>query len=185
VTKLLFIGRPHGVPLYVHWSVVAIGGVLLLGAIERPIETAVALLAYMGVLLVHEAGHAYVARRKRCAVYRIELFPIHGLTHFSQPSSPFDHCTIVWGGVLAQWVVAAPLIAWTWLFGFTSIGAVNAVLALLGYYSLLTSLVNLLPIPRLDGATAWYIVPLLWSRWRSSRRALVVTERRTPTKWVH
>jgi len=46
--------------------------------------------------------------------------------------------------------------------------------AILGYFSLVVVFFNLLPIPPLDGATAWGIFGALWKQ----RRATYPTRRR-------
>jgi Zn-dependent protease len=120
-------------------------------------------------MLLHEWGHLAAARRRRHAVYAIELYPIHGLTRCEAARSAGDASVIAWGGVLAQLAVGVPLIVATSLLGFTSYGPLNAPLVMFGYFSVAVALFNLLPVPRLDGATAWRIVPQLWRRWRSRR----------------
>jgi hypothetical protein len=61
------------------------------------------------------------------------------------PWSKFDHCVIAWGGVLAQAVVAAPIVVGVTLFGYTRFEAVHAVLAILGFFSVGVAIFNLLP----------------------------------------
>lgn len=103
--------------MYAHWSVFLIGTLILFGAIERPAETLAAWTAYFGVILVHECGHMIAAHRKGYAVTAIELYPIHGCVCFQQPWSRFDDAVIAWGGVVAQAVVAVPLLTWVAIFG--------------------------------------------------------------------
>jgi hypothetical protein len=66
-------------------------------------------------------------------VTAIELYPLHGWCRFETPWSRYDHTIIAWGGVLAQAVVAAPLIAYVALFGYTRFEPLNAVFAILGF----------------------------------------------------
>jgi len=161
--------RIDGVDVYVHWSVFVISGFILLGAFQRPAMSLVGLACYWCVLLLHECGHMLVARRKRCEVLGIELYPIWAITRFEMPKSKLDHSLIAWGGVTAQAVIALPLIAWVALFGYTRFEPINEALAILGFLSLGIALFNLLPFPPLDGAIAWRIFPELISR-ASSRR---------------
>jgi membrane-associated protease RseP (regulator of RpoE activity) len=107
---------------------------------------------------------------KGCQVQSISLYPIHGICCFQPPWSRFDHCVIAWGGFIAQAVVALPLVAWLALFGYTRFAAVNAVLAILGGYSLAVAVFNLLPVGRFDGAIAWGLIPEWIKRLRSRRR---------------
>jgi Zn-dependent protease len=114
-----------------------------------------------------------MARLRGYGVWSVEIYPIHGVTRCDAPRSHFDRCLVAWGGVLAQIAIAIPLIAWVAIFGYTSVEAINAVLALLGFFSLAIAAINLLPIPHLDGSLAWQLLPLLLRRLRSvqNRRA--------------
>jgi Zn-dependent protease len=159
--------RVKGVDVSVHWSVLVIAALILCSALRRPVMAVVGLTAYLSVLLIHECGHLIVAHQRRCAVFGIELYPIYGITRFETPWSRFDHCVIAWGGVLAQMIVALPLVAWVAIFGYTRFEPVNVVLALLGFFSLGVAVFNLLPFPPLDGITAWGIVPALIQRARA------------------
>jgi stage IV sporulation protein FB len=74
---------------------------------------------------------------------------------------------IAWGGVVAQAVVAVPLVTWVTIFGSTRSDAVNVAIGVLGYYSLIVAAFNLVPVPPLDGAKAWYLIPELIKRART------------------
>jgi hypothetical protein len=82
MTKIMEINR---VPVYVHWSVFVIAGLILVGALERPKETIVAWIAYFSLLLIHESGHMVAAQRKGYKVYAIELYPFLGFVRFQEP----------------------------------------------------------------------------------------------------
>jgi len=112
-----------------------------------------------------------VARRKGCAVYAIELYPIHGLVRYSQPWSFYDDSVIAWGGVLAQAAIAIRLIVLDSIFEPT-FTVVKVVVGVLGYFSILVAVMNLLPIRPLDGAKAWYVFSRAGrpaERWRAQR----------------
>jgi Zn-dependent protease len=169
IDKLTEIMRIRGVPIYVHWSVLLIAGLIILNVIRHPVVSIVALVAYMGVLLIHESGHLIAAHRMHCEVLSIQLYPIFGITKFETPWSRFDHCVIAWGGVIAQAAVALPVVGWVILFGYTRFEPINALLALLGFFSLGVAAFNLLPIAPLDGAIAWAIIPESIKRLRAHR----------------
>jgi stage IV sporulation protein FB len=133
----------------------------------------------LSVLLIHESGHMLVAHRMGCEVFSIELYPIFGITRFQTPWSRLDHCKIAWGGVLAQAVVAVPFVIWVAVMGFTRFEAVNAVLALLSFFSLGVALFNLIPVPPLDGSVAWGLIPAVIKR-RLERRNRVSSSYRSP-----
>src|SRR5208282_4097393 len=97
------------------------------------------------------------------------LYPIFAITRFSTPWSRFDHCLIAWGGVLAQLVVALPLVIFAAVFGYTRVDVINEVIAILGFYSLGVAAFNLLPIKPLDGFIAWGVIPEFIRRARTDR----------------
>jgi membrane-associated protease RseP (regulator of RpoE activity) len=157
----------RGVKVFAHWSVLLIGAVILIGALEEPLLAITVLAAYYGVILIHECGHMIAAQRKGCRVWSIELYPLWGITRFSEPYSHFDQCVIAWGGVVAQAIVALPLLIWAETFGYTRFQAVNAILAILGFFSLSVAGFNLLPMRPLDGAIAWGLLPAFLKRLRA------------------
>jgi Zn-dependent protease len=161
------IGQIRGVDAFVHWTVFLVAAVILAGVLRRPGLTLLGLAAYWGVLLIHETGHLIAAQRLGCPVFSIEIYPIFGITRFGTPWSRLDHCKIAWAGVLAQAVVAVPLVAWVAVFGYTRFEALNMLFAILGFFSLGVAVFNLLPTPPLDGATAWGIFPALLAQRRS------------------
>jgi Zn-dependent protease len=163
------IGRLRGVDLYVHWTVFAVAALILAGVARRPLLSVVGLTAFLSVLLIHEAGHLIAAQRKGCEVISIELYPFFGFTQFGTPWSGFDHCVIAWGGVIAQAVVAIPILVLVELFGYSRFEAVNMLIAILCYYSIFVAFFNLLPIRPLDGSVAWGIIPA-WFAERRLRR---------------
>jgi Zn-dependent protease len=162
--KMIEVMQIRGVKVFVHWSVLLIGAIILLGAVEDAPLAFTVLVSYYGVILLHECGHMVAAQGKGCAVSSIELYPVWGITCFSEPYSRRDHCVIAWGGVAAQALVAVPLVVLVELFGYTRFQPLNAILAIFGFFSLSTIVFNLLPIRPLDGAIAWRLLPALFSR---------------------
>jgi hypothetical protein len=167
--NLTRVMQVRGTDVFVHWSVFLIAAILLANVIRQPLVTLVGLTSYLGVLLIHEAGHLIAAQKLHCQVFSIELYPVFGLTHFQTPWSRFDHYVIAWGGVIAQAIVAAPIMIWLKVVGFTRFEAMNVFLALLGPISLAIAAFNLLPFGRLDGAIAWKLIPEFFRRQQDSR----------------
>ncbi len=174
--KLTHIMKIRGVDVFVHWTVLVIAVFMIVGAFQRPGLTLVGLFSYLSVLLLHETGHLIAAHQRGSEVFSIKLYPVFGVTCFQVPWSRLDHCVIAWGGVAAQALVAIPLVLWVELFGFTPFQPVNAALAILGFFSLGVALFNLLPIPPLDGAIAWGLIPALIERAKLGKR-------KTPMDW--
>jgi Zn-dependent protease len=178
MSSLAQVGKIRGVKVYVHWSVLAISVLILLNVIEQPMISLIGLLCYWGVILLHETGHLIAAQRLGCTVFSVELYPVWGITRFGTPWSRFDHCVIAWSGVLAQAVVAIPLVAFIAIFGYTKIEAVNVIFALLGGISLLVAIFNLLPFAPLDGAMAWRIIPAYLEQRRARLKPMKSNYRR-------
>ena len=170
--KLTEVMKINGVSVYVHWTVLLLLALALVNAWRRPVLTLVGFSAWLSVMFIHECGHMIAAHRRGSAVLSIRLYPIFGVTLFETPWSRFDHCVIAWGGVIAQAVVAIPLVAWVAILGYTPFEPVNAILALLGFYSLAVAAFNLIPVAPLDGAIAWQIIPAYIARWRERRKRI-------------
>jgi Zn-dependent protease len=172
--RLIHVAKIRGVNVYVHWTAILVGAAILLGAFRNPRLTFVVLISYMSVLLIHECGHLVAAQRRRYEVLSIELYPIFGVTRFETPQSRIDRCAIAWGGVIAQAMIGIPLVIWIAVVGYSRFEEINAVLAILGVYSLCIAAFNLLPIAPLDGAVAWGLIPALWrssrTRWNKNTR---------------
>ncbi len=161
------IGQIRGADLYIHWTVFLVAAIILAGVLRQPAFSLVGLAAYWGVLLIHETGHLIAAQRFGCPVFSIELYPVFGITRFGTPWSRLDHCLIAWAGVAAQAVIALPLIFWVILFGYSRFEVVNMLFVILGFFSLGVAVLNLLPVPPLDGATAWGVFPALLAQRRA------------------
>ncbi len=170
IGKFTEICRIHGAPVELHWSVLGIAALILAGAVKYPLMNLVGLSSWLGVILLHESGHLFAARRKGCHVDSIQLYPILGLTRFQQPWSAMDECVIAWAGVIAQAIVAVPIVSFVSVFGYTRYEPVNAALAIWGFFSIGVAVFNLISAPPLDGAIAWRIVPLLIKgAWKGQR----------------
>ena len=62
--KLTEVLAVRGVGVYLHWTTLVVGGVILLGAFEKPAETFAAWSSYFCVLSIHECGHMVVAQKE-------------------------------------------------------------------------------------------------------------------------
>ena len=78
LNKLFEVMEIRGVKVFAHWSVLLLGAVILMGALEQPMLAVTVLASYYGVILIHECGHMIAAQRKGCRVWSIELYPIWG-----------------------------------------------------------------------------------------------------------
>jgi Zn-dependent protease len=166
---MTLVVKLRGVDVYVHWTVLVVGILMIYATIRQPWVTLAAGLSWLALMLLHESGHMVAAQRKHCQVLSIELYPIFGLCRFEIPWSRYDHCVIAWGGVIAQLLVAIPLMAGVELFGYSRFNPVNVALFIFGQYSLVVAVFNLLPVRGLDGAMAWRIIPEAIKRLRGQK----------------
>ena len=153
--------RIMGARLHLHWSALALAAALLALWIRQPVYALEAVGSYFGVLMLHEMGHAAMARRLGYRATHIRLAFMHGLCEFDSPDTLRDDALIAWGGVLAQLAVALPLIALAQVPAFAGLPAAGIPVAAFGYFSVLVALLNLTPAAPLDGAKAWRLVPIL------------------------
>jgi Zn-dependent protease len=171
------IARISQVDIYVHWSIFLIGALTLLGALKKSLPTLVGLTAYLAILIIHESGHLFIARRRGYDALSIELYPVFGIARFERPGSRFDRDLIAWGGVLAQTIVSVPIALYVAVFGYTPWETLNSALVMLGAASLCIAAFNLLPFRPLDGYVAWDLIPAFLERRRLRRNRRVIPYR--------
>lgn len=168
--------RIFGALLHLHWSMVLAAAVILVKFRDQPGRALLAICCYFGVILLHEMGHALFAKRLGYKPLNIYLTGIHGLCEYEHPDSEREDVIIAWGGVLAQLIIAIPLI----LVGtFTSLGSVPYVgtfIIFFGHFSFAMAVVNLIPMSGLDGAIAWRIGPVFMREARQKVKAKKATD---------
>ena len=153
--------------LHVHVSALVLGALLLLSGFGQPSHALARAGCYFGVILLHELGHAAMARRLGCAAPAVWLSFMHGACEHDAAETRRDDALIAWGGVLAQLAVAVPLMALAQLHGFDDSPLGRILVVGFGRASLLLAAFNLLPIRPLDGAKAWQLLPILVHEWRA------------------
>ena len=158
-----------GAPVWVHWSALAVVGLLFLVSITSPIYAVVLIASYLSIITVHEVGHAYAARRLGYRVTGIRIGIIHGLCEHEAPQSELEDVLISWGGVAAQLCIAIPVLVIAWALGSRELYYFGPVVAFLGYVNLLLALANLAPAEGFDGQRAWRAFPLLFRWWQGVR----------------
>lgn len=145
--------RVRGIPVRLHWSV-ALGMLWVSGPHFRP----AAWLGLALIILVHELGHAHLARRYRLKVHSIEMDALGGAcVHEPARVAHQDH-VIAWGGVLAQALLLLAVLTLS-AIGLWPGGSFGAQLHhTLTSTNLFIIAFNLLPFPPLDGASAWKLI---------------------------
>ncbi len=147
------LGRISGVPVRLHWTA-PLGAWFFSGLSFDP----AAILCFLGVVLVHELGHALMVKLSGARVVGIELTGYGGVCRWQGDPPVLARGRIAWGGVWAQLALAA-VVAVFWELG----GPGQSLRPLLVDRNLGMALFNLLPVPPLDGFEAWQL-PFKWGR---------------------
>jgi Zn-dependent protease len=113
-------------------------------------------LGWVGLVVVHELGHALAARREGCEVYSLVFHPFGGLCQHEAPASEEAETRIAWGGVLAQSLLLAASLPFLF-FASGDQPLVRFVLDLFFRINLGLILLNSLPLPFFDGGRMWRI----------------------------
>ncbi len=110
------VGRPFGIPLYIHWSfwLLPLWVVFMTGdrgPAELGLNLAV-LAAMFGCVLLHELGHALTARFYRIGTRDITLYPIGGVARLERPADrPAHELWITLAGPAVNLAIAVGLTA--------------------------------------------------------------------------
>jgi Zn-dependent protease len=171
--------RAFGAPIYIHWSVFAVTLVLVLLSLDSIVYAVSAIAAYFAIIMIHEFGHAWVARRRRYKVIAIRIATFHGRCEYESAEYEGDDIAIAWGGVLAQLAVAIPMLVVAGVVGRANLGPFNHVVAMLGRANLIIAFINLIPAAGFDGEKAWRVLPLLKDWWIARRKT-----KRMLRKWT-
>lgn len=137
------LGSVLGFPVFVNLSFLILLGVayLWLGGL---LGVAVVGASFASVL-VHELGHALVARRRSVPVHAIELSFLGGAAQMSElPRSANDEVAIAIAGPIVSLVLAAVGLGAGHLTG-------SFIVSALGYINLVIAIFNLIPALPMDG----------------------------------
>jgi len=157
----LDIARWRGAPVRVHWSTPL--GALLFGGLQF---LPVFWVAFLVLVLAHEFGHALLARRYGHHVLSIDVTGFGGRCRWAGAATEDERAKVAWGGVLAQGVLLVVAVV-ALVLGIIPVSATGAQLSSAFIHTnLILIVLNLLPVPPLDGAEAWSLL----TRARARRR---------------
>lgn len=162
--------RPFGATLYVHKMTLAVAAFIWLLTIKTPLDSAILILGYFSIVLFHELGHAWMAKRYGLEVEEIFISYCHGRCNFEAPHYEWEDVVIAWAGVLVQFGIAAIVFLIAVMWPDTQFGHFGGVLAVMGVINIVIAIFNLIPSPGLDGVLAWRIVPLYLEKRKTDRQ---------------
>jgi Zn-dependent protease len=133
-------------------------------------EILFAVFIYFSLLIIHEMGHLIFAKMRGLKVNSISISLLHGQCRYKSYGSSFDDYVVAWGGVALQALFFIPLLVNYYYFSMPQHWLLTVPTVILGFYSLLMALFNLLPIPGLDGSKCWKVFPELFKQRKNSHR---------------
>lgn len=179
----LRVGRFFGIDVYLHFTFVLLLGFLgfvtwqTTGSIDATLNGVAFIATLFGCVLLHEFGHALMARRYGIKTSDITLLPIGGVARLERmPENPRQELLVALAGPAVNVVIAVVLFLWLALTGgLTSASeltlAHGPVLQRLMLINLLIVGFNLLPAFPMDGGRV--LRALLAVRW-GRRRATAI-----------
>jgi Zn-dependent protease len=144
------LGRILGIPVFLHWSFLALLGFLTLRAlVQGGVAEAAWTLAFdvglFGSVLLHELGHALAARGFAIRTRDITLYPFGGVASLtSMPRTPWQELVVAIAGPLVNFALALALGAAGLVWGLWP-------LTMLAAANLFMGLFNLIPAFPMDG----------------------------------
>jgi Zn-dependent protease len=108
------IGSAFGIGLYIHWSFLIIPVLVVLSTASYGLDAILLVsglaVALFGCVLLHELGHALMARRFGIGTHDITLYPIGGVARLDRMSEhPGEEIAIAVAGPLVNVVIAGGL----------------------------------------------------------------------------
>jgi Zn-dependent protease len=171
----LTLGHIAGAPIRIHWT--APVGALLFGQLQFVPGF---WIAFLGLILLHELGHAAVVRAVGGRVRGVLVTGLGGECAYDGVTHPLRRALVAWGGVAAQLVVLMVTGLLLLVFGPPTSFFMADLASGLTTYNLVLVGLNLIPFPPLDGAEAWKLFPLLGQWWAARKRG---GPRVTPTSY--
>lgn len=169
------LGRIGGVEIGINWTWLAIFALIVwsLAGVQFPRDApgrsslvygamgAVAAVAFFGSLILHELGHAFQARREGVQIDGITLWLFGGVAKLAGqiPSAGAEFRIAVAGPLVTLVIGASCILA---AVAWPQPGAVDSVLAWLGYINMMLLVFNMVPALPLDGGRV--LRAALWAR---------------------
>jgi Zn-dependent protease len=151
----LQLGSVSGISVKVHWSVALISMLLGVSLVQQigVVPAALAVVAFMVSILIHEFAHALTARRFGVGTESIQLWALGGVARLDResPTAKAEGWIAAAGPIGSIVVALVSLGAWFALGATDSGSSYVAILGWLGIINALLAVFNLLPGAPLDG----------------------------------
>lgn len=156
------LGRFAGIDVYIHATFLLLVGFYgvnywLEGGMNAMVEGIVFILALFGCVLLHEYGHALMARQYGIPTRDITLYPIGGVARLERmPEKPTQEFWVALAGPVVNVVIAVAVGAWLFLsnsfVSFSELGlTTGSFLERLMIVNITLVLFNLIPAFPMDG----------------------------------
>jgi Zn-dependent protease len=157
------LGRIAGIGVYIHWSFWILPAWVLLstlsggGGILAGLAGIVFIFGVFGCVVLHEVGHALMARRFRIGTRDITLYPIGGVASLERmPTRPSQELAIALAGPAVNVAIVVALLGVILLSGAAPQGSLlnlagGAFVANLMWVNVALVVFNLLPAFPMDG----------------------------------
>lgn len=166
------LGVVSGIGIYVHWSFWLLPAWVLFTGSAGSLAGALAAIGFVfaifGCVVLHELGHALMARRFDVGTRDITLYPIGGVARLERiPTRPSQELAIALAGPAVNVVIAGVLLVVLLALGFGSEGVVfsltpAAFLASLFAVNVALVVFNMLPAFPMDGGRVLRAFLAMW-----------------------
>jgi ATP-dependent Clp protease adapter protein ClpS len=136
----------HGIPLYLHWSVIA--GMLLIASLTlfTPDLSLYYCLAYAALIVIHELGHIAAAMSLRLQVFALHMTFLGGFCLIERPRGVRTTLIIFAAGFVAQILLLAATILCVIVIGPPTTVFAMCVFNTFTVVNLILILLNLIPL---------------------------------------
>lgn len=136
-----------GIPIRLHFSFLLLVGFLVymsFGGKDAMMESAVVLVLF-GCVILHELGHAFVARQYGVRTVEIVMFLIGGVARLERSLKPREELWVALAGPAVNVFIAASL------FGYLTLAGPNAFVSEVLTANLFLAIFNMIPAFPMDG----------------------------------
>lgn len=151
------LGRVYGAPVLVHLATLLVFPYFY--SKYDLIWSALASVCVVFLIFAHEMGHAFFANRFGYRIEAIKMSPLHGVCEYSYDWNWEPEPIIATGGILVQSIIFVIWLVIISLLQQLNLHTINWYLEPVSLVFLtlnaFTIVINLLPLPGLDGATIW------------------------------